>query len=260
MWRDWLEKKGQVIHYHGSPCSGPADQAGRFYAGRHAMVSFAYPEQLEIIAAVSQSFALDNGAFSAWKQGEPVDFDAYTAWVSQWSRHPGFAWCLIPDVIDGSEGDNDDMIYRWTTGGKTNRVASVPVWHFHESPYRLQALAGRFPLVALGSSGEWSQPGNDAWWGRVDDVMPYVCDEDGKPYCKLHGLRMLNPEIFTRMPFASADSTNAAQNAGASRRFGMYAPSLAYQRANVIADRIEAFNSATHWTASRERQLELFGA
>lgn len=221
------------------------------------MVSFAYPEQLEIIAESAQSFALDNGAFTAWKQGNPVDFDLYLSWVAEWSRHPSFAWCLIPDVIDGDADDNDKMIYRWITSGKTHGIASIPVWHFHESPRRLASLAGRFPLVALGSSGIWSQPGNDEWWNRVDEVMPSICDEHGRPHCKLHGLRMLNPEIFTRMPFASADSTNAAQNAGASKRFGMYAPRDAWQRANVIADRIEAFNSATKWTRTKESQLEL---
>ena len=79
---------------------------------------------------------------------------------------------------------------------------------------------------------------------------------DGQPICKLHGLRMLNTEVFTRMPLASADSTNAAVNGGTASRFGMYSPAEAWQRANVIADRIEAFNSAAIWEG--QMQMDLF--
>jgi hypothetical protein len=66
---------------------------------------------------------------------------------------------------------------------------------------------------------------------------------------------MLNPEIFQSLPLASADSTNATVNGGSISRFGMYAPPTAGQRANVIADRIEAHNSAPIW--QREAQVEM---
>ncbi len=73
------------------------------------MISFAHPDQLPTIADVCQSFVLDNGAFSAWKSGKPLDIPGYIEWCWQWSRHPGFDWCLIPDVIDGTTEDNDRM-------------------------------------------------------------------------------------------------------------------------------------------------------
>lgn len=247
-----------MIHYHGSPCSGVADQVGRFYAGRHAMVSFAYPDQLPIIADVAQSFVLDNGAFTAWKQGRPMDVEAYIDWCDEWHRHPGFQWALIPDVIDGTPRENDYLVGKWKGGLVTCGIRGVPVWHLHEPIQRLTSLMSWWPKVAIGSSGKWSQPGNEAWWERMEEVMPRICDEKGRPYRPLHGLRMLNPDIFTRLPFASADSTNAAQNAGASSRFGMYVPLQAWQRANVIADRIEAHNSAAAWVKPEEDQLDLF--
>ena len=40
-------------------------------------MSFAYPEDLAVIADVAQSFALDNGAFSAWKKGKELDVVGY---------------------------------------------------------------------------------------------------------------------------------------------------------------------------------------
>ena len=85
--------------------------------------------------------------------------------------------------------------------------------------------------------------------------MAAICDDHGRPPCKLHGLRMLDPAIFSLLPFASADSTNAGVNGGSLTRFGMYIPPTAGQRAQVIADRIESHNSASVW--NRCTQLEI---
>jgi len=85
--------------------------------------------------------------------------------------------------------------------------------------------------------------------------MDAICDDQGRPVCRLHGLRMLDPAIFQSLPLASADSTNAAVNGGSISRFGMYTPPSAGQRASVIADRIEAHTSSPIW--QRESQTEL---
>lgn len=77
--------------------------------------------------------------------------------------------------------------------------------------------------------------------------MNELCDDEGRPPCRLHGLRMLDPQVFSRLPLASADSTNAAVNSGSLDRFGSYVPPTASQRAAVIAERIEAHNSAAGW-------------
>ena len=79
--------------------------------------------------------------------------------------------------------------------------------------------------------------------------MEVMCDEQGRPKCKIHGLRMLDPDVFTRLPFSSADSTNAAVNCGAISRFGMYPAPTSSQRAAVIAERIESHNSAPVWVS-----------
>ena len=71
----------------------------------------------------------------------------------------------------------------------------------------------------------------------------------------LHGLRMLDPEIFTRLPLSSADSTNAAVNCGSLSRFGMYIPATSSQRAAVIADRIEQHNSAEVFVGYQTQDL-----
>jgi hypothetical protein len=99
-----------MIHYHGTPIT-PEASAAQILARRHAMVSFAHPDQIGLVADACQSFALDNGAFSAWRAGVPVaDWTVFYEWVKLWQQHPGFDWFLIPDVIDGTEAANDALV------------------------------------------------------------------------------------------------------------------------------------------------------
>lgn len=239
-----------MIHYHGTPIGGSRQDAARFLIGRHALVSFAYQQDMPIVADVCQSFVLDNGAFTAWKQGGEVDVDGYVEWVAQWYRHPGFDWALIPDVIEGKEEDNDYLIRKWP---KT--LPGVPVWHMHEPTARLLYLARNWRTVALGSSGEFASVGTPQWWERMNQAMRTICDDNGRPICKLHGLRMLDPQVFSNLPLSSADSTNAAVNSGSLSRFGMYVPPTAAQRATVIAERIESFNSAPVFQVKPTQEL-----
>lgn len=222
------------------------------------MVSFAYPKQLPEVAGVVQSFVLDCGAFTVWRSGGgTVDADAYLAWVEEWGRHPAFDWCLIPDVIDGDERQNDDALWSFVRRCTLRPGSMVPVWHLHESIDRLRSLAGCYRTVALGSSGAYRDPGSSQWWARMNEAMEAVTI-DGRPFTRLHGLRMLNPAIFTRLPFASADSTNATQNAGSVSRFGSYVPPDAAARADVIARRIEAHQSPAIWVAAEATTEALY--
>lgn len=249
-----------MIHYHGAPTT-PNEVAVALYTRRHAMVSFANPAQVDVVAEVCQSFTLDNGAFSFWTAGKGVvDVDAYAAWVRRWDRHPGFDWCVIPDVIDGDEHANDLMLARWFQAGMRH---GVPVWHMHESLDRLVRLCHTHDRVALGSSGAYASVGTSGWWNRMTEAMNAVCDTDGHPPCKLHGLRMLDPTIFSQLPLASADSTNVARNIGIDAKWDRspYAPRSKAVRALVLADRIEHHASAARWQDTRgvQQNLELIG-
>ena len=234
-----------MIHYHGTPIGGSRQDVARFLVKRHALVPYPRQDDMGVVADTCQSFCLDNGAFSVWKRGEVLDVDGYMSWVDLWCKHPGFDWALIPDVIDGTLQDNDTLIARWVDAGL--QTYGTPVWHLHEPIDRLLNLCNGWRTVALGSSGVWSSPGSKDWWARMKEVMSAVCDVEGRPPSKLHGLRMLNPSIFTRLPLSSADSTNAGMNGGSKSRFGMYIPPTAAQRSAVIAERIESHNSAPIW-------------
>ncbi len=206
-------------------------------------MSFAHPGQIELVAEVCHSFVLDNGAFSLWKTGTTVDFAGYANFVRAWSTHPGFDWALIPDVIDGTEEANDLLLAEWPLG-----ALGVPVWHLHESLERLVRLAQQWPRIAFGSSGQFATPNTKVWWGRMAEAMAVVC-VDGRPITRLHGLRMLNPAVFGKLPLASADSTNVARNIGIDKNWAnsVYPPPTKAARGVLLATRIEAHQSAALW-------------
>lgn len=243
-----------MIHYHGSPL-GPSIEAAKFMSGRHAMVSYAAPQELPIVADVCQSFVLDNGAFSIWRKGGKLDVPGYIRFCETWLQHPACEWALIPDVIDGDESDNDRLVRDWPHEW---RHQGVPIWHLHEGLDRIKAIlwAG-WPRIALGSSGTYRTPGTPAWWNRMAEAMEVLCDSQGRPLAKIHGLRMLDTDIFTRLPLASADSTNAVVNSGSLSRFGMYKPPSAAVRAEVIAGRIEAHQSPATWAPNHQEAMAL---
>lgn len=249
-----------MIHYHGTPVGGERVEAAKFLRGRHAFISYYRAEDAPAAAEVCQSFAVDNGAFSAWRSGSPVtDWSGYYAFVDEWRAHPAFDWAIIPDVIDGSERDNDELLVEWSSRVWRAVYLGVPVWHLHESLERLSRLVLSWPRVALGSSGDYATIGTERWLARMAELMRVACDGSGRPRTKLHGLRMLDPAVFCQYPFASADSTNAVRNASNVSRFGTYKPPHHSARVATIADRIESHQSAAVWTESKDEQFSLFG-
>jgi hypothetical protein len=253
----------EVIHYHGLPMTPQADMVKSF-AGRHAMVSYEHADQIELAAEICQSIVLDNGAFSAWRADRIHDFAGYKEWCRKWFKHPAVDWCVIPDVIDGAEHDNDLLIADWLLGGqwRPGMHRSVPVYHLHESIGRLETLANAYPRIALGSSGIYAEPGSEKWWGRMAEIMKILCDSDGMPKVRLHGLRMLDPVIFSHIPFSSVDSCNVARNVGIDQAWnGPYAPRSRAMRALILMDRIEGHAAASRWSSSAgvQHNMELVG-
>ncbi len=118
-----------MIHYHGTPITPDVAAIEALRAG-HAFVSFNRPDQLGVAVEVCQSFAIDNGAFSAWRAGAAVtDWSGYYTWARDCMRIPSCDFAVIPDVIDGDEEANDALLAEWTLP----RWFGAPVWHMHES-------------------------------------------------------------------------------------------------------------------------------
>jgi hypothetical protein len=237
-----------MIKYHGTPVGGSKRDAMLFLSGRSGLVSYAYQQHTAEVVNVCSSFCLDNGAFSIWKSGKgQVDENGYRRWVDSLRSHPAFDFFIIPDVIDGTERENNILFRKWAKveGG-------VPVFHLGESVERFKFLAEHSWKVCLGSTSKWPSIGTEKWWDLFADLMDAIC-VNGTPTVKLHGLRMLNPKVFTKIPLHSGDSSNASVNSGVCMKKGVHPSLERWQGSERIARRIEAYQSAPIW--SRENIL-----
>lgn len=200
-----------TIHYHGTPITPRSTYS--VLGGRHFCVSFADCRDIDITHKVGQSVMIDNGAYTYWKrnptQNTPRDWSPYYEFCRKWLDHHT-TWAVIPDVIDGTEDDNDDLIQQAINPmGHIRQLA--PVWHVDESLTRLNRLASRWNRICFGSAGEYAVIGSDRWNNRMNEVFNFLCAGSGRPPCWIHMLRgmSLSGSIY---PFASVDSTDIARN------------------------------------------------
>jgi hypothetical protein len=245
-------------HYHGTPISGTEVAQTQVLRGRFALIPWKAPTALEIALEVCRGVVADNSAYSFWASGETPNWGDYITWVKGFARHPRFEFAIIPDVIDGTERDNDLLIRDWDrVCHHPVKVHGCPVWHLHESMNRLVRLTnGRWPIVALGSSGEYANPGSPAWESRMAEAFDVICDEDGYPRVRIHGLRMLADYIVDKYPFYSCDSTNAAQNGARLAR--KLRRENATWGCDVLAGQIECVQSPPTWSRCEVTQPGLF--
>ncbi|MWL81075.1 hypothetical protein GQM10_28215, partial [Escherichia coli] len=161
------------------------------YRDGGAFVSFARPEQMKKIAMFPCDIRLDNGAFSDWmkalKKGTPVDWSKRRAkfydFVGKWFSR--IEWFLIPDVVEGTEAENDEQIELVPDWLKSK---AVPVWHTDESIERLLRLSGKFEWVAIGCCGPHRHIRSKWWEQRMDEVFTELYINRNLKV-KIHGLR-----------------------------------------------------------------------
>ena len=192
-----------MMKYHGTPIT-PKHQIARM-VGRNFCVSYARPDNLAVCLQIGQSVMLDNGAFSAKTRGEPFDLPGFYAWAEQHLKHPH--WAVVPDVIDGSEEQQRDMVSTWPF----RREFGIPVWHLGLPISYLIDLCDDWGRVCFGSAGQYWDIGSTAWCGRMDEAFNALVHAFGAQMPWVHGLRMLG-QVDGPWPMASADSTNVAQN------------------------------------------------
>lgn len=232
-----------ALHYHGTPIT-PQDVLLRL-AGRHFCVSFAEPRQVRTCHEIGQSVMLDNGAFSLWRAGKATDWPGFYAWADEWLDYPT-TWAVIPDVIEGSDEENDRLVSEWPHG----EDRGAPVWHMHEPVARLLRLADAFPRVCFGSSGEYAVVGSPSWHRRA----ALAFDALATRHRRLPWVHMLRGMALAGgpYPFASMDSTNVARN-----HAGNHTRGQAARDARAIAEAIDARQCPARWTPATERQASL---
>lgn len=224
-----------MIHYHGTPITPIA--ALYEMAGRHFCVSHAAPADVGRCHQIGQSVMLDNGAFSAWKIGKPVDWVGYYKWTDRWLDCPT-TWAVIPDVITGTEDDQDYLVDAWPHGFR-----GAPVWHMHESIDRLVRLTHEWPRICIGSSAQYATVFSQEWTVRMDAAWNAIMRQHRR-VPNVHMLRGMACSGHV-WPFASVDSTDIARNHNRPQN-----------SPRKMADRWDAVQCPNSWTQTHG-QMEL---
>ena len=191
-----------TINYHGTPITPNA--ALLSLAGKNFCVSHANPQQVETCHKIGQSVMLDNGAFTAWTQGKPTNWQKYYEWCDKWLDY-STTWAVIPDAIDAGAEVQDELLKQWPHGQR-----GVPVWHMDEDISRLIKLLDEWPLVCMGSAGAYAKLLTPKWEARMDDAW----DQISKRHQRTPRVHMLRGMQMCRLrwPFFSVDSTDVARN------------------------------------------------
>lgn len=224
-----------TLHYHGTPITPVA--ALHELAGRCFCVSFAAPQDVRRCHDIGQSVMIDNGAFNAWTKGGRTNWPAYYAWVDEWLDYPE-TWAVIPDVIDGTEEQQDELVKEWPYGDR-----GAPVWHMNESLDRLVDLTLSWPIVCMGSTKQYAVVLSQPWERRMDDAWDAIARRHHR-MPKIHMLRGLDA-CGRRWPFSRADSTNIARNHNRPQN-----------SPRKMADRIDAIQCPAIWRVTA-KQMEL---
>lgn len=223
-----------MIHYHGTPITPRG--ALLEMSGRHFCVSFADPRDLDDCLRIGQSVMLDNGAFSAFTQGKPMDIPGFHAWVDEHLAHPH--WAVVPDVIDGAVEQQRDAMKGWPFP----KELSAPVWHLGLDLDWLLELADNWPRICFGSSGQYWEIGSTTWCRRMDEAFEALT-RSRRHLPWIHGMRML-AQSDGPWPLASADSTNVARNYKRNQ-----------EHPDAMAGRIDALQPIKRWKPNPQMEL-----
>jgi len=191
-----------TIHYHGTPLS-PRQELYKL-AGKHFCVPFSDPRDADVCISIGQSVMFDNGAFSAFTKGRPLNTDAYAKFLEPRLTHPH--WAIPPDVIDGDVDEQRSGLRDWPFPA----YLSAPVWHMGLPIEYLLELADCWPRICFGSTAAYWQVGSDVWCRRADDAFNALA----RRHRYLPWIHMLRGMSLSgdRWPFASVDSVNVARN------------------------------------------------
>lgn len=191
-----------MIHFHGTPLSPTAELMK--LAGKCFCVSYAEPRDADRCLQCGQMVLWDNGAFTAFTKGKPLDVDGYYRWLEPRLGHPH--WAVVPDVIDGPVDEQRRMVGEWPYPAELG----APVWHMGLPIDWLLELADEWPRFCFGSTAQFWQIGSDAWCKRADEAFNALARRHRHlPWVHmLRGLALCGD----RWPFASADSVNVARN------------------------------------------------
>lgn len=219
--------------FHGLPIT-PKAQLERL-EGRRFCVSHARPDQVKAAHLLGVEVLLDNGAFSAFTKGHTPNWTKFYAWCAKWFAEMEGTLAIIPDEIAAGSQYQDALITEWPFAHR-----GIPVWHMDEPIGRLLDLVNVWPVVAIGSSGDYWKLLAPDWVARMDATFDAIVATYGS-IPELHMLRGLAACRYD-YPFRRADSTDIAKN--------HHRPQNDVVR---MADRWDAMDCPTGWQPMKAR-------
>lgn len=161
---------------------------------------------------------LDSGAYSAFSMGLKIDLNEYAAFIL---KHPKAfdvvaSLDVIPPMAAGGGGVStaaqekaaQEGWENWLELTKLLKPAGIkPIHTFHkgENVKWLKKLVDNCEYLGLGGI-RFGTADNRVKW--LDEIMPYLTDDKGRPLRKFHGFAATSVELMTCYPWYSVDSTS----------------------------------------------------
>ena len=140
-----------------------------FLAGRFGGLGFLYPPERLFGPYPHLPYALDNGAYGAWKNDAPWDqgtFERALDWVS--SQTMGPMWVVVPDVV----GDADETMRSWEVWAPRIRERGFELALAVQDGMTPKAVLEHTDpeVIFVGGTRDWKQHSMAGWtrsFGRV---------------------------------------------------------------------------------------------
>jgi len=145
---------------------------------------------------------LDSGAYSAYSNNTTVNIEDYIAFIKEHEKEI---------EVYANLDDIGSVEQTWKNQRTMERAGlnPIPVYHLNEDPKYLR-WAMEYPYFAVGGLASAKGVSLSPF---LDSVFRKICtkESDFYPTHKVHGFGMATPEIISRYPWWSIDSTSWAQ-------------------------------------------------
>jgi hypothetical protein len=148
---------------------------------------------------------IDSGAYSAWRQGKPIDIDVYCDFLLN-----NLDWIEVYvalDVINPADPEQAAAdSYKNYLHMRKRGLDPMPVWHVKEDVSWLHRMLDvGCTYIGLSASSLVSRNEVDAWYAAAWDNLVTA---DGSPIIKAHAFGEGRYASLIKFPFYSADTTS----------------------------------------------------
>jgi hypothetical protein len=137
---------------------------------------------------------LDSGAWSAWRQKKPIDFNKYCDHIKR-NEEWIYFYVNLDHIEPGNPQRSAEMSFANLKAMRTQGLDPMPVFHAHED------ISWLYRMLDLGCT-------RIGLAGLSLGSHAHLVDTKGNPIIKVHALGEGRFDCLTRYPWATADSTS----------------------------------------------------